>query len=103
PLKPTVAPVDEPEAIELVVRARRLDEALATATLAAPDPRQGGMEGELDLILEIDISLRQEAQQLGNVGRPFLQEIGVHKSGHGWRGRRASPSQDHLHPQAFPT
>ena len=43
PLKPPVAPVDEFEAIELVVRTRRLDEALATAAFAAPDPRQGGM------------------------------------------------------------
>jgi hypothetical protein len=47
--------------------------------------------------------VRQEAQQLVNVGRHVLQEIGIHQSGHGWRSRRTGPSQDHLHPQAFPT
>ena len=61
------------------------------------------MEGELDLILERDIGVRQEAQPLLDIGRHFLQEIGVHQGSHGWRGRRTSPSQDHRHPQAFPT
>ena len=103
PLQPTVAPGAESAALELGVRTRRLDEALATAAFAAPAPRQGGMAGELQLILERASGVRQEAPQLGNGGRHCLQEIGVHQGSHGWRGRRTSPSQDHLHPQAFPT
>jgi hypothetical protein len=47
--------------------------------------------------------VRQKAQQLVNIGWHVLQEISVHKGGHGWRGWRAGPGQDHLHPQAFPT
>jgi hypothetical protein len=61
------------------------------------------MKRKLDLILEIEIGAWQERQKFFQVGRYFLQEIGIHKSGNGWRRRRASPGQAHLHPEAFPT
>jgi hypothetical protein len=102
-LEPAVTPVDKPKAIDLVIGTGGLDQALATAALAAPDARQRRMERELDLVLEIDIGVRQQAQQLVNVGRHVLQQLRFDKRGHGWRGRRTGPGQDHLHPQAFPT
>ena len=55
---PAVTPVNEPEAIDLVVGPRRFDQALATPTFATPHARQRGMKRELDLVLEIDISTR---------------------------------------------
>jgi hypothetical protein len=61
------------------------------------------MKRQLDLILEIEIGAWQEQQKFCQVGRYFLQEIGIYKSGNGWRGWRTSPGQDHLHPEAFPT
>jgi hypothetical protein len=61
------------------------------------------MEGKLNLILEIDIGTEQEVDQLGHIGRHVSEEISVDKRSYGWRGWRASPGQDHLHPQAFPT
>ena len=61
------------------------------------------MKRKLDRILEIKIGVRQEGPQGFQVWRHFLQEIGVQQGSHGWRGRRTRPSQDHLHPQAFPT
>ena len=101
--EPAVTLVDEPEAIDLVVGPRCFDQALATPTFAAPHARQRGMERELDLVLEIDIGTRQKRQQRGQVWWHVLQEVRFDKSGNGWRCWRASPSQDYLHPQAFPT
>jgi hypothetical protein len=60
------------------------------------------MKRILDLILEIEIGAWQEGQQFCHVWWHVLQEIGIDKLGNGWRRRRASPGQDHLHPQAFP-
>src|SRR5919201_6236898 len=102
-VKPPVAPVDEPEAIDLVVGTRRLDEALPAPAFAAPDTGEGRMEYELDLVLEIDVGTWQEVDQLVHIGRHVTEEVGFNEFGHGWRGWRASPGQDHLHPQAFPT
>jgi hypothetical protein len=61
------------------------------------------MERELDLILEIHIGTWEEVQQVLQVGRHFIKQVRLYERWDGWRGRRASPSQDHLHPQAFPT
>jgi hypothetical protein len=102
-IEPARAPVDEPKAIDLLIGPGRLDEALAASAFATPDPGEGGMKRQLDLILERDVSVRQEAQQLVHVGRHVLQKIGITQGSHGWRGRRAGPGEDHLHPQAFPT
>jgi hypothetical protein len=60
------------------------------------------MQRKRDLILEIESGVRQAGPQFFQVWRPFLQEIGIHKSGTGWRRRRAGPDQDHFHPEAFP-
>ena len=103
PLTPAVTPVHEPAAIPLVVGSGRLDEGLPPAAFATPDAGQGGMAGARDLLLEVDIGMGQEAPQLCPSGRHFSEEIGRDECGHGWRGRRARPSQDHRHPQAFPT
>jgi hypothetical protein len=102
-VKPALTPIDEAEAIDLVVGARGLDQPLPATAFPAPDPRKSGMKRKLDLILEIEIGVWQEGPQFFHVWRDFLQEIGLDKGGNGWRGWRASPGQDHLHPEAFPT
>ena len=102
-VKPARTPIDEAEAINLVVCAGSLDQPLPATAFPAPDPREGGMKRILDLILEIEIGAWQEGQQVCHVWRHVLQEIGIDKRGNGWRRRRASSGQDSLHPQAFPT
>src|SRR5262245_6712649 len=54
---------DEAEAIDLVVGAGGLDQPLPATAFPAPDPRERGMKRILDLILEIEIGVRQEGQQ----------------------------------------
>jgi hypothetical protein len=61
-IKPALTPVDEATAIDLVVGAGRLDQALPAPAFATPDAGEGGMERQLDLVLEIDIGVRQKAQ-----------------------------------------
>jgi hypothetical protein len=61
------------------------------------------VERELDLILEIDIGVRQEVPQFVNIGRHFIQAVSFDQRGEGWRSGRASPGQDHLPPEACPT
>src|SRR5215510_4558583 len=102
-VKPARTPIDEAKAINLVVSARGLDQPLPAPAFPAPDPREGRMKRKLDLILEIEIGVRQEGPQFFQVWRHCLQEIGIHKSGNGWRRRRAGPGQDYLYPQTFPT
>ena len=103
PVKPAVAPVDEPEAIDLIVSARGFHQALSPSAFATPHPGQGRVERELDLILEIDIGVRQEVDQLVNIRRHCSEQVSLAQRRDGWRGGRASPGQDHLHPEAFPT
>src|SRR5262249_53596479 len=71
--KPAVTPVHEPKAIDFVVGPWSLYEALATATFATPHAGQGRMERHLDLILEIDIGMRQKAEQFCKIGRHFSE------------------------------
>jgi hypothetical protein len=56
------------------------------------------MEGELDLVLEIDIGVWEEGQGLFHIGRHVIEQIGFDKCRQGWRGRCAGSSQYHLHP-----
>jgi hypothetical protein len=51
------------------------------------------MEGDLDFILQIHIGARQRVQQVGEVGREFIQQVRIHQVGHGWRRRQPSGRQ----------
>ena len=101
--KPALTPIDEAKTIELVVGARGLDQPLPATTFPTPDPRKSRMKRNLDLILEIDLGVRQERLQCFHVWRYVLQEIGLDQGGNGGRGWRTSPGPEHLHPEAFPT
>jgi hypothetical protein len=61
------------------------------------------MERELDLILEIELRTGQKVEQVVEVRRHFSEQVRLDKRGDGWRCWRASPGQDHLHPEALPT
>jgi hypothetical protein len=61
------------------------------------------MERKLDLILEIEIRTWQEGPQFFDIWRHGIKQVRLYERGDGWRGRRARPSQDDLHPEAFPT
>ena len=102
-VKPALTPIDEAAAIDLGIGAGCLDQPLPAPAFPAPDSRESGMERTLDFILEIEIGVRQEGPQVVQVWWHVLQAIGIDKRGNGWRRRRAGPSQDHLHPEAFPT
>jgi hypothetical protein len=54
------------------------------------------MEGELDLVLEIDIGVWEERQKLFHIGWHVIEQIGFDKCSHGWRSRCADSSQYHL-------
>lgn len=56
------------------------------------------MESELDLILQIDIGARQEAQQGGQIRRDLIPEVGLNQISEGWRRGRSGPCQHNLHP-----
>ena len=58
-LAPALAPVDEPKTVNLILGAGGLNQPLPTTAFPAPDPCESGMKRKLDLILEIDISVRQ--------------------------------------------
>jgi hypothetical protein len=59
-VKPALTPVHEPEAIDFIVGAKGLHQPLAATPLATPHAREGRMECELDLILDIEVCAGQE-------------------------------------------
>jgi hypothetical protein len=62
-----VAPVHQPKAVLLGVGARGLHPPLPGATSARPDPGQGRVQGDLDLVLQVQIRAAQQPEQAGQV------------------------------------
>jgi hypothetical protein len=104
PVDPALPPVHQPETPALLVLAGCLHQPLTPPSCPAPHPSQGGMEGDLHLILEGEIGPRQESQQCGQVGIIDRQQVGEAGIGEqvdqGWR-RGVCCRQEDLHPQAF--
>ena len=63
-----VAPVDQSKAILLGVVAGRLDPPLAGPAGAGPHPGQGRVQGDLDLVLQVQVRPAKQVQQAGQVG-----------------------------------
>src|SRR5579871_2748421 len=74
-IKPAIAPIQQPKAIDLAIVSRRLDEALPTSPLWRPKPRQGRMKGKLDLVLQIEVCMRHESKQIRKIRRELWREI----------------------------
>ena len=56
------------------------------------------MQVELDLILQIEISIRQERQEVTDIRRHLIQQIGRDQLLDGQRLRRCGRLQQSLHP-----
>jgi hypothetical protein len=84
-----VAPVHQPKAVPLGVLAGGLDQPLPGPAGARPDPGQGRVQGDLDLVLQVQVRTPQQPQQPGQVLRE--QVIGQGGIGNqvacGWRQR----------------
>ena len=75
PLGGKVKPVDGAKPHQRPILAGRPDPALAASSLARPGPSQGGMQGELHLILDVEVRPRQEAQQVVDVRGDVVPEV----------------------------
>jgi hypothetical protein len=85
----TVAPVDQPEAVPLGVGARGLDQPLAGSAAAGPHPGQGWVQGELDLVLQVQVGAGEQLKQPRQVRWEQVVGqggIGDQQAG-GWRHR----------------
>src|SRR6266496_4540779 len=76
-IEPAITPVDQAKAIDLAIVPRRFDQALPTTPLATPDAREGRMKGHLHLILQIEVSLRQECEQRWQVDGKLTPQISL--------------------------
>ena len=63
PIEPTIPPVDQTEAILLLVIPAGLDQPLPTTTPWTPHAGQGGMQSDLDLVLQVHVGPWQQPQQ----------------------------------------
>ena len=79
PVQVPVAPVDQPKAALLGVGAGRLDPPLPGPAGAGPHPGQGGMQGDLDLAVQVQVRPFKQAQQAGQILR---EQVAC-----GWRQR----------------
>lgn len=75
-IEPAISPVDETEAMDLLIVARCFNPSLSGMALAAPDPRQRRMQVELDLVLQVEISLGQKRQEVTDIRRNLIQQVG---------------------------
>lgn len=103
PVEPALAPIDQAKAVDLPVGAGGLDQALAASPFAAPDARERRVQGDLHLVLEVEISIRKESEQVGHSGGELIPQIRLNEIAKGQRCGRCGARQQHLHPQAFPT
>ena len=74
-IKPPIAPVHQPKAIDLAVIARRFHQPLPTTPFKAPDPRKGWVKGKLHLILQVEIGSREQRQEFRHIGRQLTPQI----------------------------
>jgi hypothetical protein len=100
---PAVDPVHNAQAVDRGIGPRSDHQPLAPSPFAAPNSCQRRVEGELHLILEVDISLWQYLKQRGQIRRELVEQVRFSQIGHGWRRSEAGARKEHLHPQAFPT
>ena len=75
---PAIAPIHQAKAVDLAVIARCLDQALPTSAEALPDTGERRVKGNLDLILQIQVGLRQQSQQSHQAGGKLIQQISLH-------------------------
>jgi len=90
-VQPALAPVTEPEAIDCVVGPWGFDQTLPAAAFATPDAREGGMQRQMDCILERNIGMWPEVQESCKVWRHVLKQSGLDTRGHGGRGGACRP------------
>ena len=74
---PAIAPIHQAKAVDLAVIARCLDQALPTSAEALPDTGERRVKGNLELILQIQVGLRQQSRQ---VGGKLIPQISFHQS-----------------------
>ena len=88
-VQPTLAPVHQPKAVLLGVVAGRLHPPLARSAATGPHPGQGRVQGDLDLVLQVQVRTPQQPQQPRQVLRE--QVVGQGRIGNqvgcGWRQR----------------
>jgi hypothetical protein len=84
-IEPALTPVHQAKAVDPAVIPRRFDQPLPTSPLATPHARQRRMKGHLHLILQIQVSSRQECQQRRQVGGKLIPQISLDQIMHGER------------------
>src|SRR5258706_14202528 len=77
-IKPSIAPVHQPKAIDLPVIARSLDQALVASTFETPKARQCRVKGKLHLILQVEVGSRQQGEQLQQIGGELNPHISLY-------------------------
>jgi hypothetical protein len=84
-----VAPVDQPKAAPFEVLAGRLHQPLAGPAGTRPHPGQRRVQRDLDLVLQIQVRMREESQQARQI---LAEQLLSHRRvgnqvGCGWRQR----------------
>lgn len=75
--EPTGAPVGRPKPDQLAILPGRAHPPLAPASLARPGAGKGRMQVQIDLILDVEIGVRQQAQKIVDVRGDFGLQVGL--------------------------
>src|SRR5512142_2134967 len=77
-IEPTIAPVQQTKAVDLTVISRCLDQTLPAPSFPRPDARESRVKGHLDLILQVEVSMWQDSQQIGQISRKLIPQVNFH-------------------------
>ncbi len=78
-IEPAIAPVHQAKTVDFAGITWCLDQALHSSAFTRPDTGKGRMKGKLDLILQIEVSSRQQGQQIGKVSGKLIPQINLDK------------------------
>jgi hypothetical protein len=78
-IEPAITPVQQTKAIDFPIIPRCFNQALPASSFSRPDARQSWVKRHLHLILQIEISLRQQGEQINQVGGKLIPQISLNQ------------------------
>ncbi len=74
-IEPAITPVQQAKAVDFPIIPRCFDQALPTSSFSRPDAREGRVKSHLHLVLQIEISTRQQREHVFQVGGKLIPQV----------------------------
>src|SRR6266566_1850439 len=78
-IEPAITPVQQAKAVDFPIIPRCLDQPLPASSFSRPDAREGRVKSHLHLILQIEISTRQQREHVFQVGGKLIPQVSLNQ------------------------